>query len=205
MRSTLEIAPKPAADDRSPARWLRIYCRFASLQRAAMRPPMPMAISASALRRLASASPLRDAAASVAALVGRAHENFGQQRQRDEHDGADQRRQADQRMECEADGEIERHPGQIEQCDRAEAGQKRADGIEIAQRLQCRRRGRRPSKAFAPALVDAAAQGLVERAADTHENAAADQIENARGGEQAAARTSRPTSVGTLRLGSTRS
>ena len=49
---------------------------------------------------------------------------------------ADQRRDADPGMEQEADREVERHPGQVEQRRRPEAGQEAADLVEIAHRLQ---------------------------------------------------------------------
>jgi hypothetical protein len=69
-RSTFDIAPSPPAT--SLACWLdATYLRLSSLQRCAMRPTMPMAVIASALRRLASISALRAEANWVAVRVGR--------------------------------------------------------------------------------------------------------------------------------------
>ena len=126
--------------------------------------------------------------------------------QRDENDRAGQRGQADQRMKDKADGEIERHPRQVEQRNRAEAGQKRADGVEIAQRLHAVAAAADASSGRRTIVsINAAAERLVERAADAHQNAAADQVEQAERREQSARQHDEPTSVGTLRLGSTRS
>ena len=69
MRSTLDADPKPPATSLA-RRWLARYLVLASLQRAAMRPVMPMAVSTSALRRLVSASDVRAMAKLVAARVG---------------------------------------------------------------------------------------------------------------------------------------
>jgi hypothetical protein len=68
-------------------------------------------------------------------LARRAHERLGQQRKRNEHDRPGECGKADERMEGKADCQIKRYPGQIEQGDRTEAGEIRADGVEIAQRL----------------------------------------------------------------------
>ncbi len=84
-------------------------------------------------------------------LVGRAHEELGHHGQYDENDGAGQRGQADERMEYKTDREIERDPWQIEQRNRAEAGQISTDGVEIAQAAGCPRCGRRCATASAPA------------------------------------------------------
>ena len=69
MRSTLDADPKPPATSLA-RRWLARYLVLASLQSAAMRPVMPIAVSTSALRRLVSASDLRAMAKLVAARVG---------------------------------------------------------------------------------------------------------------------------------------
>ena len=64
-----------------------------------------------------------------------AHQAFGQEGQGKQDERAAQCGHADQGMEREADGEVERNPRQIEQRDGAGARQKRADRIEIADRL----------------------------------------------------------------------
>jgi len=69
-------------------------------------------------------------------------------------------------MEGKADREIERDPGQIEQGDRAEAGEIGADGIEVAQRLEAV--AAVASQQWQPhqRIVYTAAERLVERAAE---------------------------------------
>ena len=97
---------------------------------------MPMAVIASALRRLASISALR-ADRELRGAAGRPPGlQFGHDGERDEDDGAGERGQADIGVEQKADGEIDRHPGQIEQGDRPGTGQKAAHGVEIADRLR---------------------------------------------------------------------
>ena len=82
--------------------------------------------------------------------------------------------------------EIKRDPGQIEQRDRAQAGEIRADGVEIAQRQVAVAAVAGAQRQPHHRVVDAAAQRLVERAADARQNAAADGVEQAERGEQAA-------------------
>ena len=60
---------------------------------------------------------------------------LGHHGQRDEDDGAEQRGEADIGVEQETDGEIDRHPRQIEEGNGPAAGQKAAHRIEIADRL----------------------------------------------------------------------
>ena len=62
-----------------------------------------------------------------------ARHDLGEQRDRDEDQSAGGRHDADQRMEQVADGEIERHPGQVEQRRRAHRRQERAHLVEVAQ------------------------------------------------------------------------
>jgi hypothetical protein len=69
MRSTLEKAPKPPPTSLIRC-WLSRYWRFAWPHRSPIRPTMPMAVSASALRRLASARELRAPANRLASRLG---------------------------------------------------------------------------------------------------------------------------------------
>ena len=104
---------------------------------------------------------------------------FGEHRERDQDDRADERGQSDIGMKHETDDQIDRHPRQIEQCDRADAGQKAAHRVEVADRL----------RAFGPAagfqrqphdgIIDAHAHRLVEAVADAHQDTAADRFDDA--------------------------
>ena len=87
-------------------------------------------------------------------------------------------------MERETDCEVKRNPGQVEQRHRTEAGEIRANGIEIAQRLRAIAAGADPQRQSHQGVVDAAAQRFIERATDAHQNASANGIENAQRCEQ---------------------
>ena len=179
MRSTFEIAPRPPATSLALPAGCAIYCRLASPQRAAMRPTMPMAMSTSALRRLASARPLRVDAASVAAWSARAS---GSRSSASARSGSPRRPARPGRS---ADGRRSR-------CrDRAAS---RADRTARPGRGRTERSGRRRDRAAAACrrcgsptcsgkpherVIDPAAQRLVERAADAHQDAAADRVEHA--------------------------
>ena len=76
----------------------------------------------------------------------------------DQNDRADQRGQPDQRVEDEADRQIKRDPGQIEQRDRAQAAEDKSGWRRDRAAADCRRRGCRRAAAAAPGVVDAAAQ-----------------------------------------------
>ena len=81
-----------------------------------------------------------------------------------------------------------------------------ADLVEVAQRLQAFVAAADHQRQAHHGVEHARVERLVERGSDAAENAAADQVEDALGGVEAGRREStRPTSVGTLRLGSTRS
>ena len=82
-------------------------------------------------------------------------------------------------MEHETDGEIDRHPRQVEQRDRADAGEEHAHGVEIAQRLQPFALAADLERQPDDGVVDARAQGLVEAVADAHQDAAADEVDEA--------------------------
>ena len=79
---------------------------------------------------LAPARVLRDHAGGGAAGA------LGQQGHREQGDGADQRRHAEPGMNEETDGQEHRDPGQVDDGDRARAGQKAADLVEVADRLR---------------------------------------------------------------------
>ena len=178
MRSTFEVEANPPATSLVCC-WLAMNFRLASRQRAPSRRFMPIATSASALRRLVSARLLRETPSPITCLLEFARVNLSQHRERAQNDGARQRGNADQRVEREADDEIERNPGQIEEGDRPHPGQEGPQVVEVAQRLQAVSAIARLQRQADQRVVDAVADGLVEAGADPHQNAAADQIEHA--------------------------
>ncbi len=103
--------------------------------------------------------------------------HLGQQRERDENDGASERGEPDPEVKDEAEAEIERHPGQIEQGGRAHAGQETAHAVQIAQRLQAVGTGSHLQRQPDDGFVHPIAEPLVQRAADAHQHAPADRIE----------------------------
>lgn len=103
---------------------------------------------------------------------------FGQEGQCDQNDRADQRGDADQRMECKTDGEIKRQPWQIVQCARPHPGQEGADVVEITQRLKSLAAVADDKRHPDDDVIDPAAQHLVQCRSDPDQNAAADQVED---------------------------
>ena len=185
MRSTFATAPSPPAT--SLARWLPArYFSLASPQRLFSRPDMPIATSTSALRRLVAARSLRRAASPMASRGRPARHEFGDQGQRHQDDGADQRGDADQPVEGEADRQIEGQPRQIEERARPHAAEERADIVEIAQRLQALVAAADHQRQPDDGLEHAGIDGLVERGSDPPEDASAQQVEHALGDVEAA-------------------
>ena len=104
---------------------------------------------------------------------------FGQQRHREQGDGADQRRHAEPGMNEETDGQEHRDPGQIDDGDRTRAGQKAADLIEVADRLGpiagvAARDGEADHRA-----MHGQREALVEQRRGADHDARADQVEGA--------------------------
>ena len=89
----------------------------------------------SLLRRWASTMIARGPASCASGARRGAAGALGQEGHREQADGAERRRHAEPGMDQEADGEEDRDPGQIDDRDRAGAGQKGADLIEVADRL----------------------------------------------------------------------
>ncbi len=145
---------------------------------------MPIARSTSALRRPASARLLRAPTCIAAMRDGPARHEFRHQRQAGQDQRADQRRDADPRMEQEADQNVDRHPGQIEQRERPGGDQEGADLIEVAQRREAVALRARAQRELHHDVVDPRAQPLVERRRDAHQDARADDVEHALEGEQ---------------------
>ena len=108
-------------------------------------------------------------------------------------------------MEKEADAEIERHPGQVEQSRRTCPGQESPHLIEIVQRLQPALSAGAFRGRLDKCLIDPLVQALVERGADADEDPAAHQIEDALESIEDADQDREAESVGMLRLGRTRS
>ncbi len=104
---------------------------------------------------------------------------LGHHRQRDEDDGASQRRKPDQVMKQEADGEIDRHPRQIEEGDRPAAGQEAAHRIEVADRLGAVALGAGLERQPHDRVINPKAHRLVEAVPDAHQDAAPDHVDHA--------------------------
>ena len=146
---------------------------------------MPIATSTSALRRLVAARSLRRAASVIASRAGWRDMNSVIRVSVTRMRAPTSAVSAEQPMEREADRQIERQPGQIEERARPHAAEERADIVEIAQRLQAlvavADQQRQPHDGLEHAGVD----GFVERGADASENAAAEQVEQALGDVEA--------------------
>ena len=104
---------------------------------------------------------------------------LGDHRQPDQDDGADQRGHADHDVEGEADGEIERQPGQIEERARSHAAEEGADIVEVAQRLEALVAAADQQRQAHDGVEHALVQGLVERGADPPQDPVADHVEHA--------------------------
>ena len=100
----------------------------------------------------------------------RACRNIGDQRECAQHEGAEQHRATDQGVKKKADHEIERHPRQVEERRKTGAGRERANRIEVAQRLQARRRTMRLRRRAHHYAEQARAQRFIERLADPHQH-----------------------------------
>jgi hypothetical protein len=83
----------------------------------------------------------------------------------------------------EADGDVERNPGQVEQRGRPQAGEERADGIEIAHRLQALAAGPCPQRQPHDDVVDARAQPAIKLIADAHQQSTARNLQQGLKGE----------------------
>ena len=171
-------------------------------------PTMPMACSTSALRRLASsASALRVPRSPDAVLSGSRVHHSVSERDGDKDQSAPTARSTPiQRWKRKQMREVERHPGQIEQRRRPERptgtrGPGRGRGSAAGRRRRCAS----CSGSRTRTSIDARAQPLVERGADARRARARAARRAGPGRRTARTRSRQPTSVGTLRLGSTRS
>ena len=118
-------------------------------------------------------------------LHGRlARVDIGEDGEDDQHDCADQRSGAQQRVECKQDEQIERKPGQVEQGSRRAARKKRADSVEIADRLDAVVTATHAHGHPHHRVVDAPRKGFIERGTDPKQQARADQIDQALAREQ---------------------
>ena len=205
MRSTLDAEPKPPATSLA-RRWLARYLVLASLQSAAMRLVMPMAVSTSALRRLASASDCAGHGEAGRGPRRLARHDLGHHGDDAEDDGADQRGQPDIGMEQKADrrdrpaATADRTArsgpsptGTIGCCrDRAAAAARRCGCRPSAAAARwSRRRARSAPRRDGCRCAPGCGRGSGRAGPAPH--------------RARPARITSPTSVGTLRLGSTRS
>jgi hypothetical protein len=108
-------------------------------------------------------------------------------------------------MEQKADAEVDRQPRQVEQSDRAGAGEEAADGVKVADRLRAFAPDAERERQADDGVIDAQAQRFVEAVDDADQDPAADSVDDALCGVGPDARIRRATRVGTLRLGITRS
>ena len=101
------------------------------------------------------------------------------QGQRDDDDGADRCGEADIEIERETEPEIKRHPRQVEQRRRPQAGEEVADGVEIANRLEGIGRPRAFERQLdAPRHRPCPRSDFVEGRADPDQHPRPDQVEN---------------------------
>ena len=131
MRNTLETAPKPPVMS-ATRRLLALNAALASPQMAANAAGHAHRLEhlGVAAARLGEHVPLR--AMGGGSLDRPAGQCLGEDRHGDQEQAADGGGDPDQRVEGEADGEVERHPRQIEQRPGAGPRQEAADLIEIA-------------------------------------------------------------------------
>ncbi len=129
--------------------------------------------------RVARRGELRGAARRVPRL------QLGHNGERAEDDRAAERGEADVEVEQKADGEIDRHPRQIEERHRADAGEKAAHRIEIADRLRTVTLVADLERQPDDGVVDPHAHRLVEAMADAHQDTAADHVDDALRGVEA--------------------
>ena len=117
-------------------------------------------------------------------LGGLAGQDVGCDGETNEDQGTAHRDPPEQRVEREADEEIERDPRQVEQRRRAAAGEEGADLVEVAQRLLPITLRLPTQRGGNLEAEDALAQVLVDRGADAGEDAAAEHVEQALEEEQ---------------------
>src|SRR3954466_11202738 len=148
---------------------------------------MPMACTTSALRRGGGARRAPRGAGAVANAVaqgrradrrlgGLARQHIRQNRDRDEDRGATHGDPAEQRMEGEADEQVEWDPRQVEQGRGAAPRKEGADLVEIAQRLLPVTFGLALDRRGDLAPEDTLAQVLVDGGSDAGEDAAAEHV-----------------------------
>ena len=106
-------------------------------------------------------------------------QHFGQQGQRDEDDRAADCGKPDIGMEQKADAEVDRQPRQVEQSDRAGAGEEAAYGVEVADRLRAFAPDAERERQADDGVIDAQAQRFVEAVADADQDPAADSVDDA--------------------------
>jgi hypothetical protein len=132
-------------------------------------------------------------------------QHFGQQGQRDEDDRAADRGKPDIGMEQKADAEVDRQPRQVEQSDRAGAGEEAADGVKVADRLRAFAPDAERERQADDGVIDAQAQRFVEAVADADQDPAADSVDDALCGVESRRQDKKGDEGRNLRLGITRS
>ena len=175
MRSALESEPRPP-ETSDASLWL-LRCSVVGFAPAA----------AELLRHAHGADDFGIAAAGFYQGVARglmrggsldwpAREDLGTKRNDGEDNTANNGADANQPMEHEADGEIERRPRKIGQCRRSAARKEGADMIEIAQGLRAVATAAHPQRQTDDNVVNAWSEQLVEIGTDTDEHSASDRL-----------------------------
>ena len=97
----------------------------------------------------------------------------------DQDNGAEEGGEADIGVEQKADRQIDRHPWQVEQRDRAHAGKECAHGIEIADWLRALALSAKLERQAHNGIIDPHAHRFVEAVTDADQDAGADRIDHA--------------------------
>src|SRR4029079_4296602 len=108
----------------------------------------------------------------------RAGHRFHRYREDNQNEGANRRRDANQRMKEEANSHIEWHPRQIEQGTWASATQKATDLIEVADQLQSVAAASGLERKARNYVIRPTRQLVIDCTPDPQQNAAADLVQN---------------------------
>ena len=146
--------------------------------------PMPRARITSALRRPASIIGEALAALGRGVLGRLPHRHVGEQRQEEDDDRAADHRVADQRVDQEADDDLDRQERQVGEGRRAAAGDEGADLVEVAERLQPVAGERVPERQGDDGAEDLGVDDLVDIGADADQDAGPHLVEEAEGAVQ---------------------
>ena len=172
MRNVRDRLPKPlvtsarrscASRNASPS----------TAQRSAMRRRRPRACTTMALRSAVSATTCRAPATATRRVVGLRVSTSVASVSRQSRMAPTKHSDADPGMEQKAQPDIERHPGQIEQCGESDAGHEGPQGLDVPKRLHAVRRLAGAQSRLQHDVERPVADLLVPGAPDARENAGA--------------------------------